>query len=142
MYMMGLYISLPGFIKRTACFVKGETIMQSSEAQLTSVISSRLTMCNAFHMCPYCSLWDWKFPTFKGWIRCIPTYVYSYICLAWVIMVRYSPKPDMHKLITQVGIHLIQPFRCYYKSVLKSEFHGSHRPLHQSQTSDHSVLSF
>ena len=33
------------------------SIMQSTDACLTSSIPSNLALCNANHMCPHCSLW-------------------------------------------------------------------------------------
>ncbi len=39
-------------------FLHGSSVMQNRESWLTTLISSRLALCNAFHMCPYCFLWD------------------------------------------------------------------------------------
>ena len=47
----------------------GSSVMQNSEAWLTTLIYSRLALCNAFHMCPYCSLWDFVINLVNTFLR-------------------------------------------------------------------------
>ncbi len=47
MYMMSYYISVH----------MASSIMKSSDAWLTSLIPSRLVLCNARHICLYCFHW-------------------------------------------------------------------------------------
>ncbi len=49
MYMMSYYISLHGFINYAS--------LQSSDAWFTSLIPSRLALCNAHHICLYYFHW-------------------------------------------------------------------------------------